>query len=82
VQADVFAQFYDFALRRSEIELKEGILRNLLFLLLAGREGIEPPDTRIFSPLPGVTGAELVTNEAQHPFRTVAPSNQTRQAHF
>jgi hypothetical protein len=41
VQADDFAPFYDFALRGDEIELKEGIWRNFLFLLLGGREGIE-----------------------------------------
>lgn len=36
-----FAPFYDFALRRTDIESKEDILCTLLFLLIGGREGIE-----------------------------------------
>jgi hypothetical protein len=48
VQVEEFAPFYDFALRRINIESKGGILCNLLFLLIGGREGIEPP-TRGFS---------------------------------
>jgi hypothetical protein len=41
VQVEEFAPLYDFALRRIDIECKGGILCNLLFLFIGGRDGIE-----------------------------------------
>jgi hypothetical protein len=40
VHVKEFAPFYYCALRRIDIESKGGILCNLLFLLIGGREGI------------------------------------------
>jgi hypothetical protein len=39
VTVEEFAPFYDFALRRIDIESKGGILCNLLLLLIGGQGG-------------------------------------------